>query len=48
MVKATVKTSKGEEILEAEIILSAVGIETNIENIGLKMLELLLTEVKYW
>ena len=34
-VKATVKTAKGEEILEAEILLSAVGIKTNIENIGL-------------
>ncbi len=36
MVKATVKTKKGEEILEAEIVLSAVGIKTNIENIGLE------------
>ncbi|MEG3657051.1 dihydrolipoyl dehydrogenase [Arenibacter palladensis] len=35
-VKATVKTSKGEEILEADIVLSAVGIKTNIENIGLE------------
>jgi len=35
-VKATVKTSKGEEILEADILLSAVGIKTNIENIGLE------------
>jgi len=35
-VKATVKTSKGEEILEAEIVLSAVGIKSNIENIGLE------------
>lgn len=35
-VKATVKTAKGEEILEAEIVLSAVGIKTNIENIGLE------------
>jgi len=31
-VKATVKTKKGEEVLEADIILSAVGIKTNIEN----------------
>lgn len=36
MVKATVKTKKGEEILEAEIVLSAVGIVSNIENIGLE------------
>lgn len=35
-VKATVKTAKGEEILEADIILSAVGIKSNIENIGLE------------
>ncbi|WP_242093698.1 dihydrolipoyl dehydrogenase [Aestuariivivens sediminicola] len=35
-VTATVKTSKGEETLEADIILSAVGIKTNIENIGLE------------
>ncbi|NJB70472.1 dihydrolipoamide dehydrogenase [Saonia flava] len=35
-VKVTVKTSKGEEILEADIVLSAVGIKTNIENIGLE------------
>ena len=35
-VKATVKTSKGEEVLTADIVLSAVGIKTNIENIGLE------------
>jgi len=35
-VKATVKTPKGEEILEADLILSAVGIKSNIENIGLE------------
>ncbi len=35
-VKATVKTKKGEEVLEADIVLSAVGIETNIKNIGLE------------
>ena len=35
-VKATVKTKKGEEILEADIVLSAVGIKTNIEDIGLE------------
>ena len=35
-VKATVKTQKGEEVLEADIVLSAVGIKTNIENIGLE------------
>ena len=35
-VKATVKTKKGEQSLEADILLSAVGIKTNIENIGLE------------
>jgi|TARA_R110000751_G_scaffold76447_1_gene154184 dihydrolipoamide dehydrogenase len=35
-VKATVKTKKGEEVLEADIVLSAVGIKTNIEKIGLE------------
>ena len=34
--KATVKTKKGEEILEADIVLSAVGITANIENLGLE------------
>jgi len=33
---ATVKTAKGEEKLEADVLLSAVGIKTNIENIGLE------------
>ena len=35
-VKAKVKTKKGEETLEADVVLSAVGIKTNIENIGLE------------
>jgi len=35
-VKATVKTKKGEQVLEADILLSAVGIASNIENIGLE------------
>lgn len=35
-VKAFVKTAKGEDVLEADILLSAVGIKTNIENIGLE------------
>lgn len=34
--KVTIKTKKGEEIVEAEIVLSAVGISTNIEGIGLE------------
>ncbi|MGI9559918.1 MAG: dihydrolipoyl dehydrogenase [Flavobacteriaceae bacterium] len=35
-VKATVKTKKGEDTLQADVLLSAVGIKTNIENIGLE------------
>jgi dihydrolipoamide dehydrogenase len=35
-VKATVKTPSGEVTLEADILLSAVGITANIENIGLE------------
>lgn len=35
-VKATVKTDKGEEVLSADIVFSAVGIKTNLENIGLE------------
>ncbi len=36
--KVKVKTKKGEEVIEAEIVLSAVGITPNIENIGLEEL----------
>lgn len=35
-VKAKVKTKKGEETLEADVLLSAVGITPNIEGIGLE------------
>ena len=35
-VTATIKTAKGEETLKADVVLSAVGIKTNIENIGLQ------------
>ncbi|TRX50458.1 dihydrolipoyl dehydrogenase [Fulvivirga sp. M361] len=34
--KVTVKTSKGEEILDSDIVLSAVGVATNLEGIGLE------------
>jgi dihydrolipoamide dehydrogenase len=34
--KVTIKTKKGEEVVEAEVVLSAVGIATNIEGIGLE------------
>jgi len=36
--KATIKTKKGEEIHEAEIVLSAVGITSNLEGIGIEEL----------
>lgn len=32
----TVKTKKGEELIECDVVLSAVGIQANIENIGLE------------
>lgn len=34
--KVKVKTKKGEEIIDCDMVLSAVGIATNIENIGLE------------
>ncbi len=34
--KVNVKTEKGMEVLEAEVVLSAIGISTNIEGIGLE------------
>ena len=34
--KVTVKTKKGEEQLECDIVLSAVGVATNLEGIGLE------------
>lgn len=37
-VKATVKTQSGETTLEADIVLSAVGIAANIEGVGLEEL----------
>lgn len=37
-VKAKVKTATGEVVLEADVLLSAVGVVANIENIGLEAL----------
>ncbi|GAA4303061.1 dihydrolipoyl dehydrogenase [Nibribacter koreensis] len=31
-----IKTAKGEETIEADVVLSAVGIQTNLENLGLE------------
>ncbi|MGE5382356.1 MAG: dihydrolipoyl dehydrogenase [Omnitrophica WOR_2 bacterium] len=34
--KVTIKTKKGEEVVEADIVLLAVGITTNLENLGIE------------
>lgn len=34
--KVTVKTKKGEEKIDCDVVLSAVGVATNIENLGLE------------
>ena len=38
--KVLVKGKKGEETIECDVVLSAVGIEANIENIGLEEVEI--------
>jgi dihydrolipoamide dehydrogenase len=45
-VKVTVKTGKGEEVLEADMVLSAVGIKANIENIGLEEIGIIVDRDK--
>jgi len=40
--KLTVKTKKGEERVEAEQVLSAVGVVPNVENLGLEALGMIL------
>ncbi len=37
-VKATIKTQNGEVVLEADVLLSAIGIAANVEGIGLETL----------
>ncbi|MFM1874775.1 MAG: hypothetical protein RL266_512, partial [Bacteroidota bacterium] len=34
--KVTVKTKKGEEVIECDVVLSAVGIQANVEDCGLE------------
>jgi len=34
--KVTVKTKKGEEVIDCDVVLSAVGVATNLEGIGLE------------
>ena len=36
--KVSIKTPKGNEVIEADIVLSAVGVATNLENLGLEEL----------
>jgi len=45
-VKAVVETKKGEEIIEADIVISAVGVIPNIENIGIEELGIKLEKGK--
>lgn len=45
-VKATIKTSDGEIVLEADILLSAVGVVANVENVGLEALGVKLEKGK--
>lgn len=44
--KVTIKTKKGVETVEAEVVLSAVGISPNIENIGLEDLGIVVEKGK--
>ncbi|HSF55349.1 MAG TPA: dihydrolipoyl dehydrogenase [Algoriphagus sp.] len=44
--KVTVKSSKGEEIIECDIVLSAVGVVSNLENIGLEDVGILVEKGK--
>ncbi len=36
--KVNVKTSKGDEVIECDVVLSAAGVQTNLENLGLESL----------
>lgn len=38
--KVTVKTAKGTEVLECDVVLSAVGIQTNLEGLGLEEMKI--------
>jgi dihydrolipoamide dehydrogenase len=44
--KVTVKTAKGEEVLECEVVLSAAGVVSNLENIGLEEVGILVDKGK--
>ncbi|MDO7847565.1 dihydrolipoyl dehydrogenase [Hymenobacter sp. M29] len=36
--KVTIKTAKGEQVIDCDVVLSAVGVTTNLENIGIEEL----------
>ena len=38
--KVTVKTAKGTEVLDCDVVLSAVGIQTNLEGLGLEEMKI--------
>ncbi|WP_339877882.1 dihydrolipoyl dehydrogenase [uncultured Algoriphagus sp.] len=44
--KVTVKTAKGEETLECDIVLSAAGVVSNLENVGLEDVGILIDKGK--
>lgn len=44
--KVTVKTAKGEEVIACDVVLSAVGVLSNIENIGLEDVGILVERGK--
>ena len=44
--KVTVKTVKGEEVLECDVVLSAAGVVSNLENIGLEEVGILVDKGK--
>lgn len=44
--KVTVKTAKGEETLECDIVLSAAGVVSNLENVGLEDVGILVDKGK--
>jgi dihydrolipoamide dehydrogenase len=44
--KVTVKTAKGEETLECDVVLSAAGVVSNLENIGLEDVGILMEKGK--
>lgn len=44
--KVTVKTAKGEEVIACDVVLSAVGVLSNLENIGLEDVGILIERGK--